>query len=697
MILENTDGALTIAPRNDFPTNRGGLCRKGWTSVELINHPQRLTTPLMRDRKGGALRVATWAEALDFTAAQFSRIQEQHGRDAVAVFGGGGLTNEKAYTLGKFARVALRTANIDYNGRFCMSSAAAAGIKAFGIDRGLPFPLEDVQDAGCILLVGSNMAETMPPIMQHFEEQKRRGGTLIVVDPRSTPTARAAALHLQPTPGTDLALANGLLHVAMADGLIDHNFIAERTQGFDGVRRVIASYWPDRVERITGVPAASLSRAAHMLGEAATAMVLTARGAEQHSKGVDTTLALINLALALGKAGRPHCGYGCLTGQGNGQGGREHGQKADQLPGYRKIADPAHREFVAGVWGISPDELPGPGKSAFELLDSLGQDGGPKALLLMGSNPLISTPDAGRIESRIRSLDFMAVSEIFLSETAALADVVFPCAQWAEEEGTMTNLEGRVIRRMRAIDPPEGVRSDLDLMKGLADRMGRGQFFSTDPKAVFNELGRASAGGVADYSGITYERIEAEDGMFWPSPAGASGGTPRMFLKEFGTEDGKARFHAVAHRPSAEEPDDEYPLYLTTGRVMAQYQSGTQTRRVAALNEAAPGPFVELHPELARRLGVSDGAPVRVRTRRGSSVVPARLTPTIRPDTIFMPFHWPGKGRSNLLTNPALDPTSKMPEFKVCAACIETSASPPQPLPSSRDGTLLPQGEGLSD
>lgn len=675
MILTPSKEAVGIEARQDFPTNRGGLCRKGWTSIDLLFHPDRLTTPLMRDRKDSPLREATWEEALDRVADGIRAVQQRYGRDSVSVFGGGGLTNEKAYALGKFARVALRTANIDYNGRFCMSSAATAGIKAFGIDRGMPFPLEDVHDAACILLVGSNMAETMPPIMQHFEEQKRRGGSLIVVDPRATPTARAATLHLQATPGTDLALANGLLHIAMADGLIDPDFIAERTSGYDAVRRVIASYWPDRVERITGVPAADLSKAAHMLGEAATAMILTARGAEQQSKGVDTTLAFINLALALGKAGRPHCGYGCLTGQGNGQGGREHGLKADQLPGYRKIADPKHREHVAAVWGISPDDLPGPGKSAYELLDSLGRDGGPRAMLVMGSNMVVSAPNASEVEERLRSLDLLVVSDIFLSETAALADVVLPTMQWAEEEGTMTNLEGRVIRRLKVVDAPPSVRGDLDVIKALADRLGRGEFFSTNPRDIFEELGRASAGGVADYSGITYERIEDEKGVFWPCPEEGHVGTPRMFLERFGTPDGRARFHAVAHRPAAEEPDDEYPIYLTTGRVMAQYQSGTQTRRVKALNEVSPSPFVEIHPELARRLEIADGVSLRVTTRRGSMEAAARLTPSIRTDTVFIPFHWAGRGRANLLTNPALDPESRMPEFKVCAARVELASA----------------------
>src|SRR5271166_1744332 len=366
------DGDQFTVQARDFPTNKGGMCRKGWTSAELLSAPDRLTTPMLRDTKGGALRPANWGEALDRIAAGLQAIQAASGRDAIGVFGGGGLTNEKAYMLGKFARVALRTANIDYNGRFCMASAAAAGLRAFGVDRALPFPLEDLPGAETIMIAGGNPAETMPPIMQYFEEQMARGGRLIVSDPRLTATARVATLHLRLTPGTDAALAKGLLHVAIQRNLIDRGFIEARTTGFEAVRHACASYWPDRVERITGVPAKQVIAAAHMLGEAATAMVLTARGPEQQSHGVDNVLAFINLVLALGKAGKPHCGYGCLTGQGNGQGGREHGQKADQLPGYRKLDNPRHRAEIAAIWGIDAADLPAPGLSANELLAGLG-------------------------------------------------------------------------------------------------------------------------------------------------------------------------------------------------------------------------------------------------------------------------------------------------------------------------------------
>lgn len=673
MNLVRVGGRAEVAAR-DFPTNRGGLCQKGWTAAELIGHRDRLTTPLMRDSKRGELRPVSWDEALDRIVGEFARTQARYGRDGAGVFGGGGLTNEKAYMLGKFARVALRTRHIDYNGRFCMSSAAAAGIKAFGIDRGLPFPLEDIAHADVILLAGANVAETMPPMMQYFDAQKRRGGSLIVADPRATLTARLADLHLQLTPGTDAALANGLLHIAAARNLLDHDFIESRTSGFDAVRRVVASYWPERVERITGVPVSILRAAAERLGYARTAMILTARGTEQQSRSVDNVLAFINLALALGKAGRPFCGFGCLTGQGNGQGGREHGQKADQLPGYRRIDNPAHRADIAKIWGIDPDDLPMAGVSAYEMLDGIGREGGVRALLVMGSNPVISAPNANRIEHCLGALDFLAVADFFLSETAKIADVVLPTTQWAEEDGTMTNLEGRVVLRRRALDPPLHVRSDLKIIHALAGRMRCAGHFPNEAGEAFEELRRASADGPADYSGITYEKIQRHDGVFCPCPSEAHPGTQRMFLDRFATPDGRARFHPVEYRPSAEEPDDDYPMYLTTGRVMAHYQSGNQTRRVSRLRQSHPEPFVEIHPAIAATLGIAEHEKVRLTTRRGSAVMRARLSNAIRMDTLFAPFHWAGAQRINLLTNPALDPVSKMPEFKVCAVRIEKIA-----------------------
>ncbi len=668
MQLHRRGRETTVGAWEEFPTNQGAMCRKGWTSTALLRDRERITTPLVRDPATGTFRAAEWDEALDLVASRLADLQRRHGHDAVAVFGGGGLTNEKAYSLGKFARVALRTSQVDYNGRWCMSSAASAGTRAFGLDRGLPFPLRDIEHTDVLVLVGSNLAETMPPAARHLDALRRNGGKVVVVDPRRTATADRADVVLQPVPGTDLALARGVLHAVVAGGWVDQAYVDARTTGFEQVRRDVATAWPELTERVTGVAADDVRALARLLGEAENVIVLTARGAEQHAQGSDTVLAWVNVALALGQCGKPLSGYGCLTGQGNGQGGREHGQKADQLPGYRSIEDPAAREHVAGVWGVDPAGLPGRGRSAYELLDAIGADGGPKGLLVFGSNIVVSAPNAHHVSGRLDALELLVVADFVMSETAARADVVLPVTQWAEETGTMTNLEGRVILRRRAVSPPRGVRSDLEVLAGLAGRLGAPAGFDTDPERVFDELRRASAGGPADYAGISYARITDEHGVFWPCPADDHPGTERMFLDRFAHPDGRARFHAVSHRGPAEQPCGDYPLHLTTGRVLAQYQSGAQTRRIRELGDE--GAFVELHPMVAARVGVGDGEEVRVRTRRGAMRAPARVSTTIRPDTVFVPFHWVG---ANQLTNDALDPASRMPEFKVCAAAVEAA------------------------
>ncbi|NYI70575.1 assimilatory nitrate reductase catalytic subunit [Naumannella cuiyingiana] len=675
LTVDETGGnrTVSVAPR-DFPTNLGGLCQKGWTAATLLDHPDRLTTPLVR--RDGALVPASWDEAYAVIIERVRRVQDESGRDAVAVFGGGGLTNEKAYLLGKFARLALGTSMIDYNGRFCMSSAAAAGNRAFGLDRGLPFPLADLGGADAVLLAGSNLAATMPPAVRHLASIRERGG-LIAIDPRRSETARltddGAGIHLRNLPGSDLAVLLGLLQVIIAEDRCDEDYLASRTTGWPRVRAAAAQWWPERVERASGVPADALRQAARLLAAAsparggAGAYLLTGRGAEQHAHGTDTVTAVINLALALGLPGRAGSGYGAITGQGNGQGGREHGQKNDQLPGYRKITDHAAREHVASVWGVAPETIPGPGVPAVQLLRSLGTPGGPRALFVHGANPVISGPDAQVITERLAALDLLVVCDFFRSETAELADVVLPVTQWAEETGTMTSLEGRVLRRRRAVPPPEGVRDELRVLADLAGRLGCRADFPTDPDAVLAELGRASAGGIADYGGITPERLDRGEALHWPCPADDHPGTPRLFAERFATPDGRAAMIAVEPAPVDDDLRPDAPIYLITGRVLQQYQSGAQTRRVAALNRVQGSGFVELHPRLARRLEVAEGELVRVRSARGEACAPARISADLRPDVVFMPFHFPGQERANTLTNPTTDPVSGMPEFKVCA------------------------------
>jgi len=653
------------------------MCQKGWTSPDVLRVPDRVLRPLRR--VGAGFEEVSWEEALDDIAARVRAIGDAHGTDAVAVFGGGGLTNEKAYQLGKFARLALRTKNIDYNGRFCMSSAAAASNRSLGIDRGLPFPLSDLNDADAILLLGSNLADTMPPSVQHLGSVRDRGG-LIVVDPRRSATAHltddGAGEHLQLVPGTDLALLLGLLHIVLGEELADFDYLDARTQGLDDVRRSVAEWWPERVASTTGVPETQLRRVARRLAAASPhhggrgAFILTGRGSEQHIDGTDTVTAAINLALVLGLVGAERGGYGAITGQGNGQGGREHGQKADQLPGYRSIADPAARAHVASVWGVDPATLPGPGLPAVQLLKSLGTDRGPRALFVHGSNLVVSAPDALDIARRVRSLDLVVVCDFVPSETAQLADYILPVTQWAEEEGTMTGLEGRVLRRRQAIAPPPGVRSELEVWAELAKRLDAPGRWFTDPREVFDELRLASAGGKADYAGISYERLDAGEALYWPCPAADHPGTPRLFADGFPTPTGRATLVPVRWHG----PDDglrrDSPVWLVTGRVLQHYQSGAQTRRVPKLNNALSRAYVEIHPVLAQRIGIEGLEDVKVTSSRGSMRAQARISKDIRPDTVFVPFHFADEGMVNALTNAATDPISGMPEFKVCAVTI---------------------------
>ena len=411
MAVASPEGSLDVKGDPEFPVNRGQMCIKGFTAAEIIDHPERLTSPQLRGGNG-KLVTATWDAALDFVAERLLRLRDAHGPSALAAFGSGALTNEKAYLLGKFVRVALGSPNVDYNGRYCMSSAAAGQNKAFGIDRGLPFPVEDIARTKVLLLWGANCAETMPPLMQWIQEQQA-GGKLIVVDPRRTETARGADLHLQLTPGSDLALANGLLHLAIQEQLVDLDYIAARTQDFEAVRRAVMEVHPAHVERLTGVSIDDQLRTVRLLATEESSMLLSGRGPEQQSKGTDTVLAFTNLMLSLGKVGKPASGYGCLTGQGNGQGGREHGQKADQLPGYRLIENLEDRAAVARVWGIEAAALPGKGKSAYELLDALGPEGRIRGLLVFGSNVAVASPNARNIERKLAALDLLVVCDAF--------------------------------------------------------------------------------------------------------------------------------------------------------------------------------------------------------------------------------------------------------------------------------------------
>jgi assimilatory nitrate reductase catalytic subunit len=667
-LLVEKNRVVGIEPRYDFPVNEGRLCPKGVTSYLQTHHPDRLLHPLIK--RNGVFERASWDEALDLVVAKFKELQQEHGKDSIAVYSGSSLTTEKTYLVGKFARVGLGTRYIDYNGRLCMASAAAGNNKAFGVDRAAN-PWSDIPFAEVLIIAGANCAETFPIINGFLWQQRDNGGVWIVIDPRETPTARQGDLHLQLKPGTDVAVANGILNVLINEDLIDENFIRNRTNDWEVAREAALKYPPQVASEISGVPAEKIVQAARIYGRAKTGMIMHARGIEHHSNGTENVLSYINLVLATGKIGSRGRGYGTITGQGNGQGGREHGQKADQLPGYRSMLNPEHRRYVAAVWGIDEAELPEAGVSAVEVFTKM-REGEIKGLLSICSNMMVSLPDINRVRESLEGLSFNVCIDFFMSESARYADVVLPGTTWAEDEGTTTSGEGRVIKINKAIEPPGEARRDWEILQDIARRFGRGEYFQFDsPREIFDELRVASKGGKADYSGITYEKIVAQDGVFWPCPSEESTGTPRMFEERFAHDDGKAKFHAIEYKGAKEKPDDEYPLILTSGRVVYQYLSGNQTRRIKFLVDQCPEPYVEIHPETAMKLKINDGERVKVISRRGEGVFPALVVRTIRPDTLFIPYHWGEQLAVNQLTNPELDPTSRIPEFKACAARIE--------------------------
>lgn len=670
------NSVVGFEPWQEFPVNKGKLCPKGVKRYLQNGHPDRLKAPLIKTEHG--FLESTWEEVYQKTVSEIQRIQKLYGNDSFAFLGGASMTNEKAYLNGKFARLALKTANIDYNGRLCMVSAGAANKLAFGIDRAAN-PWSDISKTDLILIAGANVAECFPILTDYIWKARDNGAKIIVIDPRITPIARTCDLFLPVRPGTDSALANGILHQLVKNNWLDRGFIEAHTNGFENLENLIEKYTPEYTQKITGVPAQAIIDAGYLWGNAKKSMLIHARGIEHHTKGVENVLSYINLVLATGRIGKEGSGYGTITGQGNGQGGREHGQRCNQLPGGRDINNDQHRKEVCEKWGSDPEELPGEGLTACEIIDAI-EEGKIKGLLSISFNPLVSIPDSNRTRKALEKLEFFGAIDFFLSETAQYADVVLAGSLQEEDEGTVTTGEGRCVRLRNSVSPPDDARVDWQIINDLAKLLGAEEYFKySSAEEIFNELAEVSAGGVVDYSGMTYDRIETEMGIFWPCPEKSHPGTPRLFesdQKKFNHPDGRAKFHAFDFRPPAETTDPDYPIWFTSGRVVSQYLSGTQTRRIGSLVEQYPEPLCEIHPLLAKKLNIADGQKVKVSTRRGEIILPASVVKTIRPDTVFIPYHWPGKKSANQLTNRKLDPISKIPEFKVCSCRIEPLEQP---------------------
>jgi assimilatory nitrate reductase catalytic subunit len=695
--LKVKDNVVTgFEPWYDFPFNRGMLCPKGVKRYLQGAHPDRLLTAFRRDPNApeGFSPVA-YDDAIKHVAAAIARIQKEHGNSAVGVLSGASLTTEKAYLMGKFARVCLKTPYVDYNGRLCMVSAGAGNKKAFGVDRAAN-PWSDIPKAELVWISGANVAECAPITTEYVWQARENGARIIVVDPRITPLARTCDLFLPIKPGRDIALFNGVLHLMIEKGWIDRSFIERFTVGFDKIAEHVASWTPTRAAEVTGIPEPLIRQAAEWWGTAKSSFLMHARGIEHHSHGVQNVLGAINIVLASGRIGREGCGYATITGQANGQGGREHGQKCDQLPGMRDIANPEHRAHIAKIWGIAEPDLPGPGVDCYEMFRKINA-GEIKGLLSLCFNPMVSLPDNSFVADALGKLEFYVAIDFFLNETARHADLVLPGSLQEEDEGTVTQIEGKVIKINKAVNCPGEARQDWRIIQDIASALDRPRGFTfQEPRAIFDELRAASKGGLADYSGISYEKIDQQYGVCWPcyseSPDGTPidhAGTPRLFEPgswnpvakgggPFYFPDGKARFNVAPYTPPTEDADGDYPLLLTTGRVVSQFLSGTQTRRIGPLVDQYPEPRIELHPRLAEKLGIKDGDWVTAESRRGGCTLRAMVVTTIRPDTIFIPYHWPGRKSANQLTISAQDPISKIPEYKVCAARVRKAPGPPE-------------------
>jgi assimilatory nitrate reductase catalytic subunit len=686
---------IGFEPWEEFPFNRGMLCPKGVKRYLQGSHPDRLLHALRRDPAApGGFAEMPYEEAIRVVADAIQNIQAKHGNDSFGILSGASLTTEKAYLMGKFARVCIKTPYIDYNGRLCMVSAGVANKKAFGVDRAAN-PWSDIIGTEVVWISGANVAECAPITTNYVWQAREHGAKVIVVDPRITPIARTCDLFLPVKPGRDVALFAGVLNLMIEHDWIDHAFIEKYTSGFDKVAESVREWTPHKTAEVTGINEKLIRQAAEWWGAAKTSFLLHARGIEHHSHGVQNCLGAINIVMAAGRIGRKNCGYGTITGQANGQGGREHGQKCDQLPGMRDLGNPEHRKHISGIWGIDEKDLPRPGVDAYEIMRKIDA-GEIKGLLSLCFNPMVSLPDNQFVARCLEKLEFYVVIDFFLNDSARYADIVLPGSLQEEDEGTVTQIEGRVIKINKAVDPPGEARQDWRIIQDIAAALGRthGMTFES-PRAIFEELRIASRGGMADYSGITYEKIEKQFGVFWPCPSlGPDGepidhpGTPRMFepgswnpiargAGPFYFPDGNAHFVVAPYTPPAEEVDVEYPLMLTTGRVVSQFLSGTQTRRIGPLVDQYPEPRIEIHPKLAATLGIAEGDWATAETRRGSVTLKAQVVTTIRPDTIFIPYHWAGRKSANRLTISAQDPMSKIPEYKVCAVRLKKADAAP--------------------
>jgi formate dehydrogenase alpha subunit len=638
--------------------NDGRLCVKGRYGFDFIDHPDRLTVPLIREN--GSFREASWDQALRLVAKRLKSIRESSGPDSLAFFSSARVTNEENYLLQKMARAVVGTNNIDHCARLCHASTVAGLAISFG-SGAMTNSIEELERSDVVLITGSNTSEMHPVISTYIKRGVLSGRTkLIVVDPRHIDLVDHGALWLRQRPGTDVAWMNGMMHVIIKEKLYDREYVAARTEGFEELKKLVAAYTPERVDTITGIPKRDLIAAARLYAGAPAASIVYAMGITQHICGTDNVKSTANLAMLCGNVGIECGGVNPLRGQNNVQGACDMGALPNVYSGYQAVTVPELREKMAKAWGVR--ELPG--NVGFTMLEAMAAaaKGQIRGLYIMGENPMVSEPDIHHVEEELKSLDFLVVQDIFLTETARLAHVVLPSACFAEKDGTFTNTERRVQLVRKVVEPPGQARSDWEILCAVSSRLGYEMSYP-DAEAIFNEM----AAVTPSYAGMDYARL-ASGGLQWPCPAKDHPGTKYLHRGQFTR--GKGLFAAIEWIPPAESPSEDYPFILTTGRVLYHYHTGSMTRRSAGLNEICPECWLEINPRDAEALHIRDGETVGVSTRRGRIEAKACVGQMTDERTIFIPFHF-WEAAANRLTIAAIDPVAKIPEFKVCAARVE--------------------------
>ncbi len=650
----------------ESPVNKGGLCVKGRFGFDFVSHPDRLTSPLIR-KEGWSkdvevngnfkdiFREATWDEALELVADRFLRMKAEHGPDSLGVLSSAKFTNEENYLVQKFTRAVIGTNNVDHCARLCHASTVAGAAIAFG-DGAMSNSIADFKKADLLFVIGSNTTECHPIIGRYVRQAVNRGTSLIVADPRTIQLAKKAAAHLRQKPGTDVALLNAMMNVILEENLYDKQFVEERTEDFELMAATVKKYTPEMAQEITGVPKSRIIRAARLFAGAQKACILYGMGITQHTTGTDNVKSIANLLMMTGNMGREGTGFSPLRGQNNVQGACDMGALPNVFPGYQPVTNPEAREKFERAWNCKIKDKPG--LPVTEMIEAASR-GEMRGMYIVGENPILSEPYAVHTRRALQGLDFLVVQDIFPTETAVLADVILPAAAFAEKDATYTSTERRVQKLRKAVEPPGEARPDWQIISMLADKMGYPLSYR-DTEEINEEMVSLTP----IYGGMHYDRLENSYGLQWPCRDREDPGTPTLHVGKFSR--GLGKFHAVEYRPPAESVSPDYPLILTTGRILEHWHTGSMSRRTKVLNDLHPRGAIDIHPDDALKLGITDGDLISVASERGKIEAPVNITDKTSPGLAFMAFHWK-ESPVNVLTNAALDPVAKIPEFKVSA------------------------------